>query len=105
MQNKNIPDKKLAAVCGECADYPCEALKIFQAELPHRIELWKSQESIKKAGYEKWYAEMMEHYSCPQCGTLNSAYDLKCRKCGTAPSCGYVRLHEDEIIRFLSNRK
>jgi len=102
---KKCAAQKGVDFCGLCADYPCETLKIFQAEMPHRIELWKSQEMIKKAGYEKWYAEMMEHYSCPKCGTLNSAYDLKCRKCGTAPSCDYVRLHEDEIIRFLSNRK
>jgi len=91
--------------CGECAEYPCEELKVFQAELPHRIELWKSQERIKEVGYEKWYAEMTEHYSCPQCGTLNSAYDLACRKCGTTPSCNYVSLHKEEILQQLAKRK
>jgi hypothetical protein len=62
--------------CGECAKYPCGDLRAFQAEMPHRIELWKSQARIKEAGYEKWYAEMIEHYSCQKCGTLNSTYDL-----------------------------
>jgi hypothetical protein len=88
--------------CGECAEYPCEDLKAFQAEMPHRIELWKSQARIKEAGYEKWYAEMIEHYSCPQCKTINSAYDLKCRECGAEPSCEYVRLHKDEIVPHLA---
>jgi hypothetical protein len=87
--------------CGECAEYPCKDLKAFQAEMPHRIELWKSQERIKEVGYERWYAEMIEHYSCPQCYTLNSAYDMACRKCGTTPSCAYVRLHKDQIVRHL----
>ncbi len=91
--------------CGECAEYPCKNLKAFQAEMPHRIELWQSQERIKEAGYETWYAEMIEHYSCPRCHTINSAYDLKCRKCGKEPSCAYVDLHKNEILRQLAKWK
>jgi uncharacterized OB-fold protein len=67
--------------------------------MPHRIELWKSQERIKEVGYEKWYEEMISHYSCSECGTLNSPYDIVCRKCGATPSCSYVNLHKDEIIQ------
>jgi hypothetical protein len=91
--------------CGECAEYPCTGLKAFQAEMPHRIELWKAQERIKEVGYEKWYGEMIEHYSCPECGTVNSAYDIACRKCGATPSCAYEDLHKDEIKRHLAKRK
>ncbi len=91
--------------CGECAEYPCKDLKAFQAEMPHRIELWKSQARIKEVGYEKWYAEMVEHYSCKKCGTLNSAYDIACRKCESTPSCAYVGLHKDEILRHLAKWK
>jgi predicted RNA-binding Zn-ribbon protein involved in translation (DUF1610 family) len=87
--------------CGACEEYPCEDLKQFQAVLPHRIELWKSQERIKEVGYEQWYTEMLEHYACPQCGTINSAYDKTCRKCGVTPSCRYVELNQDGIIRRL----
>jgi predicted RNA-binding Zn-ribbon protein involved in translation (DUF1610 family) len=85
--------------CGQCSDYPCAALKTFQAAMPHRIELWQSQARIKEVGYETWYAEMTEHYSCPSCGTMNSAYDITCRKCGHEPSCEYVRLHKDAIVK------
>ena len=107
--NENCKMAKCAAekgvdFCGECAEYPCAELKVFQAELPHRIELWKFQERIKEVGYEKWYTEMIEHYSCPNCGTLNSAYDMACRKCGITPSCTYVSLHKDEIIQQLTKR-
>lgn len=83
--------------CGECTEYPCEDLKLFQAQAPHRMELWKNLERIKEAGYEKWYLEMMEHYSCPECSTLNSAYDTACWKCGATPGYAYVSLHKDEI--------
>ncbi len=90
--------------CGDCAEYPCKGLKEFQALAPHRIELWKNQARIKEAGYAAWYAEMAEHYSCPQCHTINSAYDLKCRKCGHDPSCEYVRLHKSAIEQHLMKR-
>ncbi len=91
--------------CGQCPEYPCDDLKTFQAQMPHRIELWKSQQRIKEAGYEKWYVEMVEHYSCPECRTLNSAYDLACRNCGATPSCAYVNLHKDEIMQHLARMK
>jgi hypothetical protein len=89
--------------CGSCEDYPCETLKEFQAVLPHRIELWQSQERIKEVGCEQWYVEMVEHYACPECGTINSAYDMACRKCGVSPSCVYVGLHQKEIARRLED--
>jgi predicted RNA-binding Zn-ribbon protein involved in translation (DUF1610 family) len=85
--------------CGQCAEYPCETLKTFQAAMPHRIELWQSQERIKEAGYEVWYQEMAERFSCPKCGVVNSVYDLKCRKCGEEPSSEFVRVHKEEIVR------
>ena len=88
--------------CGACEEFPCEELKAFQAILPHRIELWKSQQRIREAGYEKWYAEMVEHYGCPACGAINSAYDMACRKCGISPGCSYVRLNRREIDERLS---
>jgi Protein of unknown function (DUF3795) len=83
--------------CGACADYPCDDLRAFQAAMPHRLELWQSQARIKEIGFEQWFVEMLEHYACPQCGTLNSAYHLACRGCGTTPSCAYVGVHQAEI--------
>ena len=89
--------------CGACEDYPCEELKQFQALFPHRIELWKNQERIKEVGWAKWYTEMLYRYSCPQCGTINSAYDMACRKCGASPSCAYVESNQQEIAQRLAN--
>ncbi len=91
--------------CGQCPEYPCDALRAFQEAMPHRIELWQSQERIKEAGYETWYEEMAERFSCPKCGTMNSTYDMKCRKCGEEPSCEYVRIHKDEIVRRSGNMR
>ncbi len=91
--------------CSECDEYPCEDLKEFQAAMPHRIELWDDLERIRDVGYEQWFEEKVERYSCPQCQTLNSAYDMTCRKCGADPGSSYVREHKQEIIPFLSKMK
>ena len=88
--------------CGECDEYPCEELRAFQEEKPHRIELWEAQKRIAGVGYSRWFDEMREHYSCPQCHTINSAYDITCRTCGAEPSCRYVELHRDAIEKYLS---
>jgi hypothetical protein len=91
--------------CSQCGDYPCAELKEFQAAMPHRIELWENLDRIKEAGWETWYGEMVEHYSCEKCGTLNSAYDLTCRRCGVDPSCEYVARHGDQVRAFLSRKR
>jgi hypothetical protein len=46
----------------------------------------------------KWFEEMAALHSCSNCGTINSAYDLQCRKCGSAPSCDFVALYGDRIF-------
>jgi hypothetical protein len=89
--------------CGECEDFPCEEIKQFQTVLPHRIELWLAQKRIQEVGPEKWFAEMLEHYVCPECGAINSAYDMACRKCGTTPSCKYVEVNQKEIEKRMSD--
>ena len=91
--------------CGECNEYPCQELKKFQAERPHRIELWEAQGRIAEIGFSAWFDEMKDHYSCPKCRTINSAYDRVCRVCGSEPSCRYVELHQGEIDDFFSKSK
>jgi hypothetical protein len=89
--------------CVDCQDYPCSDLKQFQSQMPHRNELWDDLERIKSVGYKKWLKENREKYTCPQCQTINSAYDLKCRKCGHEPSCSYVAKHKKAIEQVLAN--
>jgi hypothetical protein len=83
--------------CGQCADYPCGDLREFQAARPHRLELWANHQRIRDVGYETWYQEMLDHYRCPTCQAINSAYDRVCRSCGAAPSCAYVGQHGEQI--------
>jgi hypothetical protein len=90
--------------CCECTDYPCDTLKKFQSEAPHRIELFDDLDCIKQKGLKQWLKEVRENYSCPKCGTLNSAYDLSCRKCGAKPGCEYVAKHKPAIEKALKRR-
>jgi hypothetical protein len=90
--------------CGECDEYPCADIKEFQAARPHRLELWQSQQHIREVGAEQWFAEMRAHYACPQCGTLNSAYNLSCRQCGAAPASEYNQQHKAEIEAYLTQQ-
>jgi predicted RNA-binding Zn-ribbon protein involved in translation (DUF1610 family) len=83
--------------CGQCGEYPCDVLREFQAARPHRLELWEAQTRIKEIGYDAWYAEMERHFACPQCGTINVAYQDACRKCGAVPSCGYRERHRESM--------
>jgi hypothetical protein len=97
-------EKRGLDFCGQCPDYPCEEIKQFQSILPHRLELWQSQDRIKEVGWEQWYKEECAYYACPRCGTLNSAYDKACRKCGATPSCEYVRVNREDIDRRMPKR-
>jgi hypothetical protein len=94
-------ERRALAFCGECSDYPCKELDDFKRERPHRIEIYDNLARIGEAGVETWLAEAKEHYSCPACGTLNSAYDLKCRSCGHEPGSAYVAAHREAIVEQL----
>jgi len=88
--------------CNECSDFPCRQLQEFQLERPHRLELYEDLDRLGEVGVEAWMAEVREHCTCPSCGALNSAYDLKCRKCGHEPASAYVAAHRETIVAFLS---
>lgn len=90
------------AFCGECDDYPCSELESFRAERPHRAEIFENLARIGEVGAESWLAEARERYACPACGTLNSAYDLKCRACGHDPANQFVAAHREAIVERLS---
>ncbi|MBP7461111.1 MAG: DUF3795 domain-containing protein [Candidatus Delongbacteria bacterium] len=87
--------------CGECPDYPCQTLMNFQSQMPHRLELWDNLAMIRKEGLDAWYSKMVDHYRCPECGALNSAYDLLCPECRHDPGNEFTARHSAEIRRHL----
>lgn len=97
-------DRRGHSFCQECEDYPCAELESFRQERPHRTEILDNLDRIAEAGVDTWLREVKSRYSCRSCGTLNSAYDLKCRACGHEPSCEYVAAHQDAIVKSLIRR-
>ena len=89
--------------CGACQRFPCKELTDFQKKMPHRVEIVASLNRLNEISTEQWLAEMKENYSCPKCDSVNSAYDISCRKCGHTPSCRFVDIHKDLINDHLTN--
>jgi hypothetical protein len=88
--------------CYECNEFPCSALLDFKSKMPHRAEIIDSLNRMKEIGTEKWIIEMKDKFSCSQCNSINSAYNLSCRKCGNNPSCNFVLTHNNDIRKYLS---
>ena len=90
--------------CSKCPDCPCPELEGFVAERPHRADIYRDLARIAEIGGEAWIAEASARHACPKCGTLNSAYDLACRKCGHDPSSPYVEEHRARIMAQMLER-
>jgi hypothetical protein len=93
--------EKGIAFCHDCDAYPCEQLEAFAGRMPHRVELWTDNARIKNAGHETWSKEIAARYSCRACTTINSAYDLRCRKCGGYPASDFAAEHSDVVRKHL----
>ena len=78
-------------------------LREFQAQLPHRAELFEDGERIRQVGSEQWFEEVRARYTCPECSTINSAYDLACRKCGSDPGSPFAERHRERIQAVLDS--
>lgn len=89
------------AFCGKCEDYPCAELDGFRREKPHRAEIFENLKRIEEVGAVAWLAEVKDRYRCLECGTLNSAYDLRCRTCGHEPGNVFSAAHREEIVERL----
>lgn len=94
---RSCAESKNVDFCVECPEYPCDEIKDFQKQMPHRADLFEDNDIIKKDGYETWYKKMIDDNLCHECGTINSAYDLVCRKCSASPASDFVRKHKDII--------
>jgi len=105
MACKGCRSDKRIPYCDNCKLYPCDDLKEFQSLAPHRLELWESHEQIVKVGYEKCMENMQDHYACPKCEVINSAYDLKCRSCENEKSNKYNEIHGKKVMELLANQQ
>ncbi len=95
-------ESKDVLFCSRCNEFPCSQIIEFQKKAVHRLELWESFELLKKGDLTEWNELMSFLYSCPECGIINSAYDVSCRKCHHEPGSEFVRRHKDKVVEHLS---
>lgn len=100
---KKCADERGLTFCAFCDEYPCTMLKEFQAQLPHRAELFEDGERIREVGHDQWFEEVRARYTCPECQAINSAYDLNCRKCGNDPGSPFAERHRERIQTVLES--
>ena len=91
--------------CSQCDEFPCSEIIDFQKKAVHRLELWRSLELLKKGDLCEWTKEMNELYSCSECRTMNSAYDVVCRSCGNEPGSEFIARHKSAVVNHLKNIK
>lgn len=72
--------------------------------MPHRVELWKSQERIKETGWEEWFNEMVNFlcsgFLLSSCGFCNlasfnkpaPAMEKKPSPCGSVSCAAHHRI-------------
>jgi len=107
--------QKGIAFCGDCPEFPCADFRRFAdgdlkdpliaGKRPHRLEVMADCQAIKQQGWQAWFVDKRADYSCAACGTTNSAYNLKCRKCGHAPGNAFVGRNQADIRQYLTNGK
>lgn len=85
--------------CEDCTHYPCDKLKGFQKQMPHRAELFESAHYRKDNGIHKWTIKMKKNYSCESCGYMNSPYYVKCKKCGNDPANNFVKRNKSLFMK------
>ena len=102
---KNCAENRDLSNCRQCGEYPCSSLKEFQAEMPHRAELWDSLDILENEGYDSWVDKLTKNYTCSKCSTLNTAYDISCRSCGNIPGSDFYERNSEKIKQHLSRRK
>ena len=100
---KKCADEKGLEFCAQCNEYPCQMLSQFQAQMPHRAELFEDGKRVRDVGYVQWFSEARARYTCPECSAINSAYDLKCRKCLNEPGSPFAEKHREKIQAVLDS--
>lgn len=88
--------------CGICFEFPCADIVRFQSQKPRCKEIVTSLFRKRDVGLEQWLSEMIGLFTCKECHTINSAYDLICRKCGVTPGNEFIRLNRVLIEKYFS---
>ena len=72
------------AFCLDCADYPCDRIRRFDAGAPYRAAMRRDAGRLHEAGVSAWLREQDARWLCRGCGTRVAAGSDVCPRCGNA---------------------
>ena len=81
---KACAEERGIAFCPDCADYPCDRIRRFDAAAPYRAAMRRDATRIHEVGWYAWLREEDATWRCPECGTKASADAEVCTHCGHA---------------------
>lgn len=81
---KACAQKKGVAFCPDCAEYPCDRIRRFDAGAPYRPALRRDAARIQEVGWYAWLREEDRAWRCPECGAKTAAGARACVHCGHA---------------------
>jgi hypothetical protein len=79
---KQCCQEKGYETCNDCPEIPCERLREFRTEKPHRAVILKNLDRIREIGLEAFVSEQTQRWSCTACGTRFHWYAPICSNCG-----------------------
>ncbi len=79
---KGCAQKRGVAFCPDCADYPCDRIRQFQAGAPYRVAMSRDARRIHEVGWYRWLQEQDARWRCPGCDAKVDAASATCARCG-----------------------
>ena len=73
--------------CSDCDEFPCARLTDFRDDgMVHHGEITDNLEQLREVGIESWAEYEQTRWTCSECKTFLSWYDLECPGCGASRS-------------------
>lgn len=79
-QNRDV------AFCPDCADYPCDRIRGFDASAAYRAAMRRDAARVHEVGVSAWLREEDARWRCSGCGIRVVAGSESCSGCGRALS-------------------
>lgn len=67
--------------CRECKQFPCEEIEAFNGIHMHKREGYQNLARLSELGISEWLKEQEVRWSCRNCGSSYSFYELECFCC------------------------
>lgn len=78
---RNCASEKSLSHCGMCDQFPCDYFEEFKNGLLHKQVGYKNIQELTRVGVAEWLEKQEIRWSCPNCGSSFSFYEIQCSSC------------------------